>query len=74
MARYCAGALIHVGDFSRHNIPTPEEMLAARQLSAGVYPLFTLVEYAHALRIPDHVFEHWTIKEIEQLGSDFVLM
>ncbi|KAI0538595.1 isoprenoid synthase domain-containing protein [Xylaria digitata] len=75
MADYCAGALMHVEDFSAHKIPpTPEEMLKMRQLSAGVSPLFSLVEYAHALRIPDHVFEHPVIQEIEQLGIDFVLI
>ncbi|KAI0397527.1 isoprenoid synthase domain-containing protein [Xylariaceae sp. FL0594] len=72
MARYCAGALIHVEDFASNVAPTPEEMLAKRQLSSGVYPLFQLVEYAHALRIPDRVFEHWTIRELEELGSDIV--
>jgi hypothetical protein len=65
---------MHVEDFSKHNVPTLEEMLAKRQLSIGVYPLYALVEYAHALRIPDYVFEHWAIKEIEQLGCDIVIM
>ncbi|TGJ78355.1 hypothetical protein E0Z10_g10414 [Xylaria hypoxylon] len=75
MADYCAGALMQVEDFSAHKIPpTPEEMLKRRQLSAGVSPLFSLVEYAHALRIPDYVFEHPTIQEIEQLGIEFVLI
>ncbi len=75
MANYCAGVLMHVEDFSAHKIhTTPEEMLTKRQLSAGVGPLFPLVEYAHALRIPDYVFEHPAIQEIEQLGIDFVVM
>ncbi|KAI1120988.1 isoprenoid synthase domain-containing protein [Nemania abortiva] len=72
MADYCAGALVHVEDMSTHKILLPEEMLEARQSSAGVSPLFALVEYAHALRIPDYVFEHPAIKEIERLGCDFV--
>ncbi|KAI3339300.1 isoprenoid synthase domain-containing protein [Ustulina deusta] len=75
MANYCAGVLMHVEDFSAHKIhTTPEEMLTKRQLSAGVGPLFPLVEYAHALRIPDYVFEHPAIQEIEQLGIDFVVI
>ncbi|KAI8635655.1 isoprenoid synthase domain-containing protein [Xylariaceae sp. FL1651] len=74
MDDYCAGTLIQVEDFSTHRVPTPEEMLERRQLSAGVNPLFSLVEYAHALRIPDYVFEHPTIREIERLGIDFVLI
>ncbi|KAI0545439.1 isoprenoid synthase domain-containing protein [Xylaria curta] len=74
MADYCAGALIQVEDFSMHKIITPDEMLERRQLSAGVSPLFSLVEYAHALRVPDFVFEHPAIQEIERLGIDFVLI
>ncbi|KAI1744807.1 isoprenoid synthase domain-containing protein [Xylaria scruposa] len=74
MADYCAGALIQVEDFSTHKIITPDEMLERRQLSAGVSPLFSLVEYAHALRVPDFVFEHPAIQEIERLGIDFVLI
>ncbi|TRX95932.1 hypothetical protein FHL15_003074 [Xylaria flabelliformis] len=74
MAGYCAGALIQVEDFSAHKIITPDEMLERRQLSAGVSPLFSLVEYAHALHIPDYVFEHPAIQEIERLGIDFVLI
>ncbi|KAI1428994.1 isoprenoid synthase domain-containing protein [Xylaria sp. FL1777] len=75
MADYCAGALIQVEDLSTHKIPImPEEMLKRRQLSAGVSPLFSLVEYAHGLHIPDYVFEHPAIQEIERLGIDFVLL
>ncbi|KAI1827715.1 isoprenoid synthase domain-containing protein [Xylaria intraflava] len=74
MRDYCAGALCHVEEFSARKIPTPEEMLERRRLSAGVSPLFALVEYAHAIRIPDYVFEHPVIREFEQLGTDFVLI
>ncbi|KAI1175288.1 isoprenoid synthase domain-containing protein [Nemania sp. FL0916] len=74
MADYCAGALMQVEDLSAHNAVSPEEMLKRRQLSAGVSPLFPLVEYAHRLRIPDHVFEHPAIQEVEQLGIDFVVI
>ncbi|KAI1756101.1 isoprenoid synthase domain-containing protein [Xylaria castorea] len=74
MADYCAGVLLQVEDFSTHKIITPDEMLERRQLSAGVSPLFSLVEYAHALHIPDYVFEHPAIQELEQLGIDFVLI
>lgn len=74
MADYCAGALMQVEDFSSHKIVSPEEMLERRQLSAAVSPLFSLVEYAHELQVPDYVFEHPAIREIERLGIDFVLM
>jgi hypothetical protein len=74
MADYCAGALMQVEDFSTHEILAPETMLERRQLSAGVSPLFSLVEYAHALCVPDYVFDHPAIQEIERLGIDFVLM
>ncbi|KAI1161943.1 isoprenoid synthase domain-containing protein [Nemania serpens] len=74
MADYCAGALMQVEDFSSHKVVSPEEMLERRQLSAGVSPLFSLVEYAHELHVPDYVFEHPAIREIERLGIDFVLI
>ncbi|KAI1112886.1 isoprenoid synthase domain-containing protein [Nemania sp. NC0429] len=74
MADYCAGALMQVQDFSSHKAVSPEDMLERRQLSAGVSPLFSLVEYAHKLQIPDYVFEHPAIREIERLGIDFVLI
>ncbi|KAJ8120501.1 hypothetical protein ONZ43_g2806 [Nemania bipapillata] len=74
MADYCAGVLMQVEDLSTHALIPPEKMLERRQLSAGVSPLFSLVEYAHALRVPDYVFEHPSIQEIEQLGIDFVLI
>ncbi|KAI1192542.1 isoprenoid synthase domain-containing protein [Nemania serpens] len=74
MADYCAGALMQVEDFSSHKIVSPEEMLERRQLSAAVSPLFSLVEYAHELQVPDYVFEHPAIREIERLGIDFVLI
>ncbi|KAI8953296.1 isoprenoid synthase domain-containing protein [Xylaria longipes] len=74
MADYCTGTLIQVEDVSTHKIPTPEEMLERRQLSSGVSPLFSLVEYAHGLHVPDYVFEHPAIQEIERLGIDFVLI
>lgn len=74
MADYCAGTLMQVEDLSTHRTLRPEAMLERRQLSAGVSPLFSLVEYAHAIHVPDFVFEHRSIQEIEQLGIDFVLM
>lgn len=74
MADYCAGALMQVEDFSSQKVVAPEEMLERRQLSAGVSPLFSLVEYAHELHIPDYVFVHPAIREVERLGIDFVLM
>ncbi|KAI0432415.1 isoprenoid synthase domain-containing protein [Xylaria sp. FL1042] len=71
MSDYCAGVLIQISDFSAHQLPTtPEGILETRRLSAGFTPVFVLVEYAHELRIPDYVFEHPIIQEIEQLGSD----
>ncbi|KAJ2990133.1 hypothetical protein NUW58_g3108 [Xylaria curta] len=74
MSDYCSGALIQVQDFATHKTHTPEETFKTRQLSAGASPIFALVEYAHALRIPDYVFEHPAIREIEVLCVDFVLI
>ncbi|KAF2996745.1 terpene cyclase [Neopestalotiopsis sp. 37M] len=74
MSDYCAGVLLHVEDACNHQVLTPEDMLARRQLSAGVSPIFPLVEYACELRLPDHILEHEIIKELEQVVTDFVLI
>ncbi|KAJ5151557.1 terpene synthase metal binding domain protein [Penicillium capsulatum] len=48
--------------------------LQMRRQSVATMPLFALVEYAHALRIPDDVFECKSIKEIQRVGTDLVLL
>ncbi|KAL2844769.1 terpene synthase metal binding domain protein [Aspergillus pseudoustus] len=74
MHDYCMGSLAQVQNASRKKFPSIEEMLALRRQSAGVAPLFALVEYAHKLDIPDFVFETKSIREIERIGVDFVLI
>ncbi|KAF7159079.1 hypothetical protein CNMCM5623_004312 [Aspergillus felis] len=74
MSDYCKGSIEQVRTCSMGRYPSLEEMLALRRQSAGVAPLFALVEYAHKLDIPDHVFECRSIKEIERIGVDLVLL
>ncbi|KAL2813229.1 terpene synthase metal binding domain protein [Aspergillus granulosus] len=74
MHSYCMGSLAQVQNASRKTSPSIEEMLALRRQSAGVAPLFALVEYAHKLDLPDVVFECRPIQEIERIGVDFVLI
>ena len=74
MADYCAGALTHVEDFFVGRIPTLEEFLKIRQKSAAVRPIFHLVEYAHGIDVPDCVFDHHSIQELNILGIDLVAM
>ncbi|KAF7588364.1 hypothetical protein BBP40_005793 [Aspergillus hancockii] len=74
MRDYCNGAIEQVHSCSKGKHPTPNEMLAFRRQSAGVSPLFALVEYAHKLNIPDSVFETRSIKEIERIRIDLVLL
>ncbi|KAE8161751.1 pentalenene synthase [Aspergillus tamarii] len=74
MRDYCNGAIEQVHSCSRGEYPTLDEMLALRRQSAGVSPLFALVEYGHKLHIPDSVFETRSIKEIERIGIDLVLL
>ena len=44
MTDYCEGALHQVDSSSSGTIPDPESFLATRRKSAGVSPLFALVE------------------------------
>ncbi|KAL3464020.1 terpene synthase metal binding domain protein [Aspergillus heterothallicus] len=74
MHDYCMGSLAQVQNASKKSFPSIEEMLALRRQSAGVAPLFALVEYAHKLNIPDTVFKSKSIQEIERIGVDFVLI
>ncbi|KAJ5724833.1 terpene synthase metal binding domain protein [Penicillium malachiteum] len=57
--------LIHI-DFVFDLIPEAKNM--------AYHPLFALVEYAHGLDIPDAVFDCSSIKEIERIGVDFVVL
>lgn len=44
---YCLGALKQVEDQFNSQVPTVEEVIAIRRKSAGVSPLFALVEYVN---------------------------
>ncbi|KAL4894373.1 terpene synthase metal binding domain protein [Aspergillus ambiguus] len=74
MKNYCTGTLEQVKNCSNGDLPTLQEMLDLRRQSSGVSPLFALIEYAHKLDLPDAVFESRSIKEIERLGIDLVLL
>ena len=45
MVSYCRGALEHVDQEKHARIPSIEHQLKTRRESAGVTPLFALVEY-----------------------------
>lgn len=45
MISYCSGALEHVDEETHAKIPSIGEQLATRRRSAGVTPVFALVEY-----------------------------
>lgn len=74
MSTYCQGVLTHIEDQKAQRTPDLEEMVVTRRASAGVSPLYHLVEYAHELDIPDIVFENPIIKEMQILGIDLVSM
>lgn len=74
MRSYSAGVLRHVQDATSNHVPTLQEIILVRRESAGVSPLYHLVEYAHGLTVPDEVFSDPQIRELEVLGSDMVSM
>ena len=74
MHSYCEGALAHVYDQFSRKMLSLEEIIETRRMSSGVSPLYHMVEYAHNIRLPDEVFEHNVIKELEILGIDMVSM
>ncbi|KAL4986825.1 terpene synthase metal binding domain protein [Aspergillus falconensis] len=74
MRDFCLGSLAQVRNTSLKMCPSVEDMLALRRQSAGVMPIYALIEYAHHLDIPDAVFECASIKEIQRIGVDLVLI
>jgi hypothetical protein len=74
MTSYCAGALQHVEDHAAARIPAISEMLETRRMSIGVFPMYPLIEFAYDLDLPDEVFLHPTIKALENLGAEFVML
>lgn len=74
MESYCAGTLQHVADFAADRAPTLSEMLTTRRMSIGVFPMYPLFEFAYNLSLPDEVFSHPTIQQLEVLGADFVML
>lgn len=66
MGDYCKGSIEQVRTCSMGRYPSLDEMLALRRQSAGVAPLFALVEYvaAHAIKvhllIPSDTHTSWT--------------
>lgn len=74
MELYSQGVLSHLDDHFGHQIPAPEQMIETRRDSAGSGPLYHLIEYAHKLDIPDEIFDHPLLKELEDLGMEIVCM
>jgi hypothetical protein len=72
MEKYCLGAVKQVENTSTQSIPTLDEMVLIRRESAGVSPLYHLIEYAHDLKVPDEAFNSPIIQEMEVLGMDLV--
>ncbi|KAH7018022.1 terpene synthase metal binding domain-containing protein [Microdochium trichocladiopsis] len=72
MQKYSTGVLVQVSDQFSHYTPDLAEIVLTRRESAGVSPLYHLVEYAHGLSVPGEVFASPIIKEMEVLGMDMV--
>ena len=49
-------------------------MILTRRDTIGVKVLHVFLEYMHELGIPDEVFDHPLIKEIETIGIDWILI
>ena len=74
MTDYANDVLRHVKDCSIEQVPDPEDLIELRRNSIGVKPLFAFVEYGHDIELPDYVFDHVLIQEIQLLGIDWVLI
>ncbi|KAI3339675.1 terpene synthase metal binding domain-containing protein [Ustulina deusta] len=74
MESYCAGALKHIQDHALDKVLSVQEMVDTRRMSIGVFPMYPLIEFAYGLNLPDGVFEHPTVRTLEDLGAEFVMM
>lgn len=74
MILYCQGAQQHVNDYSAGHVPEISEMLDTRRHSIGALPMFPFVEFAYGLRLPDEVFQHPTIRTLQNLAVEFVVL
>ncbi|KAJ5719774.1 terpenoid synthase [Penicillium malachiteum] len=74
MAEYTHGVLSQVRVAAFHENPSIEQVLDMRCESAGATPIFALIEYAYGLDLPDYVFECKTIKALERIGNEMVVM
>ncbi|KAI1172830.1 terpene synthase metal binding domain-containing protein [Nemania sp. FL0916] len=66
------GVLQHVKDRTTDRTITVQEMLDTRRSSAGIVAMYALIESAYELNIPDEVFNHPTIKALEDLGVECI--
>ncbi|KAI1327758.1 isoprenoid synthase domain-containing protein [Xylariaceae sp. FL0255] len=74
MESYCAGALKHVEDHASDKILSVQEMVETRRMSTRVFPMYPLIEFAYSLELPNEVFEHPTVRLLEDLEAEFVMM
>jgi hypothetical protein len=74
MESYCAGVLKHVKDHASDRVLSVQDMVDTRRMSIGVFPMYPLIEFAYGLDMPDEVLEHPTVRALEDLGAEFVMM
>lgn len=77
MQRYCAGIVSQVsnerGPSRTVSISSKEQFLNRRD-TAGIEPLFPLIEHALKLKLPHDVLTHDSIRECERIAIDLVLL
>ncbi|MCJ1263853.1 hypothetical protein MMC22_003723 [Lobaria immixta] len=74
MRDYCNGALDQVQTQVQRVVLDPKNFLETRRQSVGVTPLFAMIEYFYDLDLPNEVFEHPSMIEMEKVATDFVLI
>ncbi|MCJ1269147.1 hypothetical protein MMC22_009036 [Lobaria immixta] len=74
MRDYSNAALDQVQNQAQRTVLDPKSLLETRRQSIGVTPLFAMIEYFYDLDLPDEVFEHPSMIEMEKVATDFVLI
>lgn len=65
---------VQVQNSARDLLPSPLEVLRIRRASAGSWALFVLMEYAENIALPQEVFDHPAIKQMEDAANDQILI
>ncbi|KAJ6023680.1 terpene synthase metal binding domain protein [Penicillium herquei] len=74
MADYMHGIILQVDAEIESTPLTPERHMALRRQTVAAKPLYALGEYAYGINLPDYIFDHQSIKDLENIGEKLIIL